>query len=943
MSALSNCYPGLSTGTIVLLTCAQSRGNTSLTGLRPGKRPLPSTAGKTAIQAVSFMLEFAYHAREIDSNMATGNISTGIADLDDLLQGLLAGDNIVWQIDSLSDYAFFAERFARQAIHQKLECIYFRFGSHPPILPDMAGLTVINIDPSPGFDFFAGEVRNKISNCSRDARLIFDNLSSLVTTWATDELLANYFMVTCPYIFELGPIAYFALTRGRHLHTAVARIRDTTQILIDVYHVRSSMYIHPIKVWNRYSSQMFLPHQVSENGWMPVSISGEAAAVSSTALKQPLGTSVTSGAPWEVVYDKLLLYRDTWQKPGAYTAEIVSLKHELIRMMIGDHPSFNRLADEYFTIEDLIGIRNRLIGTGRIGGKAAGMLLSRRIMLTDKEKVDYSEVLEAHDSFYIGSDVFFTFLVKNNLFQLRLQLTRDSQITHEEFEEVELRFLEGEFPAEIMDQFRDMLDYFGQAPIIVRSSSLLEDRFGNAFAGKYRSEFCANQGSPEKRMAAFLQAVKLVYASAINPDALSYRHKQGLGENDEQMAILVQRVSGMPYKQFFFPPLAGVAFSRNLYAWTNRIDPNKGMIRLVFGLGTHAVNRIGGDYTRIVAVSHPQLRPEVGNKVIKYSQHNVDVLDLSKNEFISIPVSELLSDCDYPNLNLVASLISEGYTQEMVSACPRGRADDLVLTFNTFVNRTQFVKLMDVMLTRLEQAYGQPVDTEFTARIEPEGGVKINLLQCRSLRLPGTTGHIEFPEKVPGERVLFTSSRFISGGAVHNIRYLLYIDPDKYAAIDSEDTKKSLGRMVGKINRHPAIVDGKIIMMGPGRWGSSNINLGVNVGYSDIDNTSVLVEIAREERGHVPEVSYGTHFFQDLVESGIMYLPVYPSDQSSKFNEQFFCSSLNNLPDLMPDLSEFQELIHLIDVHQSSGGMYAHILADPSVHRAVCFLDVACS
>ncbi|MHB8086598.1 MAG: PEP/pyruvate-binding domain-containing protein, partial [Dehalococcoidia bacterium] len=546
-------------------------------------------------------------------------------------------------------------------------------------------------------------------------------------------------------------------------------------------------------------------------------------------------------------------------------------------------------------------------------------------------------------SFYIGSDVFFTFLVKNDLFQLRMQLTRDSSMSHEEFEQVEQRFTAGEFPPEIMAQFRDMLDYFGQAPIIVRSSSLLEDRFGNAFAGKYRSEFCANQGSPEQRMKAFLQAVKLVYASAINPDALSYRHKQGLGENDEQMAILVQRVSGMPYKQYFFPPLAGVAFSRNLYAWTNRIDPNKGMIRLVFGLGTHAVNRVGGDYTRIVAVSDPQLRPEAGNKIIKYSQHNVDLLDLAADDFRSETVSELLEDCDYPNLNLVASLVTDGYPQEMVRSCPRGRADDLVLTFNNFINRTPFIKIMDDMLSKLETAYSQPVDTEFTAHIDPEGGVKINLLQCRSLRLPGTAGPVEFPDDIPDERILFTSSRFISGGAKHNIRYILYIDPDKYAGIESIDVKKSLGRVVGRINRHASVIEGGIIMMGPGRWGSSNINLGVNVGYSDIDSTSVLVEIAREERGQVPEVSYGTHFFQDLVESGIMYLPVYPADPDSKFNEPFFESSPNILPDLMPELADSSGLIHLIDVRQKSNGLYAHILADPTVHRAICFLDMLCA
>jgi hypothetical protein len=130
--------------------------------------------------------------------------------------------------------------------------------------------------------------------------------------------------------------------------------------------------------------------------------------------------------------------------------------------------------------------------------------------------------------------------------------------------------------------------------------------------------------------------------------------------------------------------------------------------------------------------------------------------------------------------------------------------------------------------------------------------------------------------------------------------------------------------------------------MGPGRWGSSNINLGVNVGYSDIDNTSVLVEMAREEKGHVPEVSYGTHFFQDLVESGIMYLPVYPSDPESRFNEKFFRGAANMLPLIAPEVSEFAEIICLIDITRVSDGLYAHILADPAVHRAVCFLDINC-
>ena len=199
-------------------------------------------------------------------------------------------------------------------------------------------------------------------------------------------------------------------------------------------------------------------------------------------------------APWESVYRRLMQYRDAGVDLDEKTPEIAALKQELSRMMIGNHPEFSRLVDNYLTLDDLFAIRERLIGSGRIGGKAAGMLLARRILLAEPGEIDFAEVLEAHDSFYIGSDVFFTFLVNNDLFRLRLQLSRATHISHEEFAEVEKRFLAGTFPPEIMEQFRDMLDYFGQAPIIVRSSSLLEDSFGNAFAGKYRSEYCANQG-----------------------------------------------------------------------------------------------------------------------------------------------------------------------------------------------------------------------------------------------------------------------------------------------------------------------------------------------------------------------------------------------------------------------------------------------------------------
>jgi len=432
----------------------------------------------------------------------TEKIRSGLASLDELLQGLRRGDNVVWQVDSLEDYPYFARAFVERAIRDDFVCVYLRFAPHAAILEPRLGLTVTRVDPNLGFDYFTTEVHRIIEERGSRVCYVFDNLSTLVEEWATDELLANFFQVTCPYVFEVGGVAYFAIRRGQHGHGAIARIRTTTQILIDVYHVGNDMYIQPLKVGGRYSPQMFLPHRITGNGWEPVSRSGDAAKILTTASKRPLNVSPESIAPWDSVYRKLLKDRELHADLPRMTQETMVLKEALSRMMIGNHKKLIQLADGYLTLDDLLQVRDRLIGSGRIGGKAAGMLLARGVLLANNGQVDFSQVLEEHDSFYIGSDVFFTFLVNNDLFQLRLELSKTGKLSWDEFAKVEQRFLEGKFPEETMEQFRGMIDYYGQAPIIVRSSSLLEDGFTDAFAGKYRSEFCANQGSPEERLMA---------------------------------------------------------------------------------------------------------------------------------------------------------------------------------------------------------------------------------------------------------------------------------------------------------------------------------------------------------------------------------------------------------------------------------------------------------
>jgi pyruvate, water dikinase len=437
-----------------------------------------------------------------------------------------------------------------------------------------------------------------------------------------------------------------------------------------------------------------------------------------------------------------------------------------------------------------------------------------------------------------------------------------------------------------------------------------------------------------------LRAVKLVYASSVNPDALAYRRQRGLGEADEQMAILVQRVSGMRYGKSFFPSLAGVAFSHNLYRWTDRIEPKQGIIRLVFGLGTRAVNREGGDYPRLIAVSHPQLRPEAGSKIAFYSQREVDLLDVGGNEFRSMPLSEVIKGEDYPNLELFVSSIEDGFVNDPVGP-HLNHLQRFILTFNNLLAQTHFVQIMRELLAKLEAAYGYPIDTEFTASVDAHHHVRVNLVQCRPMRIPGSTEAVILPTKVPKNLILFRANRTIHGGEARDIRYIIYVNPRSYARQAPLQTKQGIGRMIGQLNRHPQIVQHRVILMGPGRWGSSNIMLGVNTTYSDINNTSVLVEIASEKAGHIPDVSYGTHFFLDLVESQIIYLPLYPDDPASDFNYDFFADSPNSLLELIPEAGKFADFIKVIDVPYAAGQRYAQVVADAHNGRGLCFLHAA--
>ena len=612
----------------------------------------------------------------------------------------------------------------------------------------------------------------------------------------------------------------------------------------------------------------------------------------------------------------------------------------LIKGMFSDQLEFVGVAKELFTVQDLIEIRRRCIGRGKIGGKAAGMLLAQKILqkADPEDAMDVSACVEIPDSYFIGADVFYDFQLINGFTRYMNQKYRSREEIEADYPLIRRAYMDGHFPGEIIYSLGRVLERVGNAPLIVRSSSLLEVHFGAALAGKYESVFCPNQGTAEENLSSLLKAVAQVYASTLSPDALLYRQRMGLVDYDERMAVLIQKVAGNHYRNYFFPAVAGVGYSRNPFRWNPKIRKEEGFLRLVSGFGTRAVERVANDYPRIVALSHPQLRPYVGaRETRKYSQHFIDVVDVEANARVTLPVRDVLAD-DYPALRYLASLDKGDYLSPIISRVDADDTRALILTFEQLTKDRNFVTLMRTILKKLERALEWPVDIEFTVDIHPKyphADYTVHLLQCRPLVSQKQVKSVEIPDSIPELDVILRATKLVPNGVVTNIRYVVYVDPVLYNQAPNYETKFDIARVIGRLNKR--LENESFILIGPGRWGSSDVDLGVKVTYADIFNTKVLVEVPLYREGSTAEPSYGTHFFQDLIETGIFPLPIAPG-HGAMLNTAFLTNNPNALPTLLPDDTAYAPYIHVTDVPAVANGRFLDIVMNEEQEQAIGYL-----
>jgi len=511
--------------------------------------------------------------------------------------------------------------------------------------------------------------------------------------------------------------------------------------------------------------------------------------------------------------------------------------------------------------------RKWLIGDGRIGGKAKGLAFAFEHLQDFDLR---SEVLLPSTTYVITTEPFHDFIDDNHL---------DWIHDEPDLEKIILAFSQGQMRESFLKDLDGILQVLHDTPLAIRSSSLLEDSHLLSFAGKYFTTFAANVFDHEWRRRELADGIQTVWASLYNPAARAYRAKHGFTDRDEAMAVLVQPLIGKEHEGLFYPELAGTIFSRVYRRPSPRIDKEKGVIRFCFGLGTRTVDR---SLARVIYLSQPNMRSEgnLAREIARYSQSSFDYVDLEFGAFISGDLKSLLPFVmkNHKFATAFVELFGDNSlywagSSPMVPTTPFFTFSDLPTRCPHFLHTARSIS------KHYENEMGIPIDMEFTYETHEK---KMTLVQLRPLSSYEEMAAVKIPEVKP-EKILLRGSRMVSNGVIEKTPYLVYVDPFKYG---TRANHFNIARALGRVN--DSLKGTRYVLIGPGRWGSVNPDLGVPVDYSELCNCGCLVELGIVEKHFTPELSYGTHFFLDLDVDNILYLPVFAGEEPDIFQTGWF-------------------------------------------------------
>jgi hypothetical protein len=397
------------------------------------------------------------------------------------------------------------------------------------------------------------------------------------------------------------------------------------------------------------------------------------------------------------------------------------------------------------------------------------------------------------------------------------------------------------------------------------------------------------------------------------------------------MALLVMRVSGSYYGEYYMPCVAGVGYSFSPYRFMDDLDPTAGMLRLVMGLGTSAVDRTEGSYPRLVSLDKPKAQP-MRDSVEKHqhSQRKMELMNRATRQLEQIDPDKVKPFLPYFMRRLLFE--HDTITERMFRERGQAREIEFVSCLG-IVEKEQLMQQMREILSTIQKEYDYPVDTEFTINLSEDGDYVINLLQCRPLQVYQDAEEQALPEDVEEEKILFSCQGSSMGlSRLAKIDMVVSIDPVLYYNMPFKD-KYRVGKALGAVNWSMRGKEKKMLLLTPGRIGTSSPELGVPALFSDISEFECICEIADSRAGYNPELSYGSHFFQDLVEAGILYNAIFENEKTLVFRPEL----LSGLPNLLLDFDpKAEDLIDIIRVYDVSG-MEIRICNDMKKERILCY------
>lgn len=515
------------------------------------------------------------------------------------------------------------------------------------------------------------------------------------------------------------------------------------------------------------------------------------------------------------------------------------------------------------------------IGEGSLGGKARGLAFMASVLKKENLGTKYPGILiSVPPTVVLSTDIFEEFMSMNDLYGIALSDKPDEEILN--------HFIHSSFSEKIVDDLYAIAS-IAQNPIAVRSSSKLEDSLYQPFAGVYNTYMIPPHPDPVTAVTKLEHAVKSVYASVFFRSSKSYITATANLIDEEKMGIIIQSVCGNNYNGYFYPTLSGVARSLNYYP-IEREKAEDGIVNIAYGLGKQIVEggislRFSPRYPKnIIQLSSPA-------QALKDTQKSYYALDMDPNRFkpsiddkinlIRLPIKNAEKDGSFryaaSTFDLDNQLIRDGLIYE-------GKR---IITFSSILNHNRFplAELISDLLNISSHALNHPVEIEFAANLDtPEDQPMIfNYLQVRPIISQGKGIFTELSD-IASDKIIISSEKAMGNGIINNITDLIYIKLEDY----DPSRNNMIAQEIEKINERLKNENRSYILIGPGRWGSSDPWLGIPIKWQQISMVRLIVELGLED--YKVDASQGTHFFHNLTSFGVGYFTVNTNAGDDQFN-----------------------------------------------------------